>query len=55
MKQDIEEQAGQGEERRRRSARFSLGLVVAGTGVALPVLGLAVPQFGWPALPAALT
>ncbi len=46
----LEEQVRQREEsRRRRSARFSLGLVLAGTGVALIVLREAIPQLGWPA------
>lgn len=49
MRWDIEQQVRwQEESYRRRSARFSLGLMLAGVGVALIVLRLAIPQFRWP-------
>ncbi len=50
MRRHLGEQVWHEEARhRRRSARFPLGLVLAGTGVALIVLRVAIPQFGWPA------
>ncbi len=50
MRRDLGEQVWQEEARHRlRSARFSLGLVLAGTGVALILLSRAALQFGWPA------
>lgn len=55
MRRDLGEQVWQEETRdRRRSARFSLGLVLAGTGVALLLLSRAILQFGWPATLAGL-